>query len=145
MIECPTCKIGFSPKFRVCPRCGAYEAKLEDRLEHLEHIAEDALDEGALPHNVEAMLLFEGLPAERAREIISARGKKVRGAARFYGLKRLVAGLGLLLLSAVLLAFVFSSSPPRRKVRAAVGAVGAAVSGAGFLGWGIYSIVAGRR
>jgi hypothetical protein len=139
MIECPSCKISFSPQFRVCPRCGTYEAKLEDRIEYLEHIAEEALDQNALLRDVESMLIIEGLAADQAREIVSRNGKKVTRVARFYGLKRLAFGLGVLLLSVFVLAD--KSSSPRSRIRA----IFAALTGALFLVWGMYSLLAGRR
>src|SRR5262245_48617736 len=144
MIECPNCTISFSPKFRVCPRCGAYEAKSEDRIEYLEQTAEDALDQGAHPGDVESMLTIrEGLTPEQAREIVSRGGKKVTGVARFYGVKRFAVGLVLFLLSAFVLASVFSS--PHIRIRVIVAGLGGVAGSAWLLVWGIYSFLAGRR
>ena len=101
MIECPECKISFSPRHRICPRCGQYEAKPADRIEYLAHTAEAGLDNGATPAMVQAMLLEEGLSRNEADEIISAGAMKVRAAARSYGLKRLLVGLAFLTAASV--------------------------------------------
>ena len=56
MIECPTCKVSFSPRHRLCPRCKAFEARLEDRVGYLTNTAETALDQGVSPVEVELKL-----------------------------------------------------------------------------------------
>jgi hypothetical protein len=86
MIECPFCKISFSPRHSLCPRCKAYEAKLDDRIEYLGNAAEAALDRGITPADVEAMLVEEGVPPLVACEMVAARARKVKRAERAHGL-----------------------------------------------------------
>src|SRR5579884_277830 len=103
MIECPTCKISFSPRFRICPQCKTYEARLEDRMEYLAESAEAALGRGESPKKIQFLLLAEGLSPQAAGDIVSARVKKVARSERSYGLVRLFGGLGMLLLGSILM------------------------------------------
>jgi hypothetical protein len=52
MIECPNCKISFSPSQRQCPRCKVCKSKLDDPIEYLGHSAEEAIDRGLTPADV---------------------------------------------------------------------------------------------
>ena len=130
MIECPTCKISFSPRHRLCPRCKAYEARLEDRVDYLANIAETALDDGVVLAEVESMLFEEGVPSLVAHEIVIAAAKKVRRAAKRHAFLRLLGGLAILLpASSLLLVGIFIlPSPSGVRLLAAglfLGAVGA--------------------
>ena len=100
MIECPTCKISFSPRCRVCPRCQAFEPTLSERIEYLTSAAELALEDGATHTDVESMLVQEGISSHEAHEIVQERLVKVKGITRSYGWKRLLAGSGILILAA---------------------------------------------
>jgi hypothetical protein len=144
MIECPTCKTSFNPRYRVCPRCGTYEAKLEDRIEYLADTAEIALDQGAASADVEVMLVDEGLAPLMASEIVSARARKVKRTERSYGLVRLFGGLGLVLVAGVIAAIGAFSLPSRFGWRMLIAGVGLALAGAWPLTLGIYSTVTGR-
>ena len=104
MINCPNCNIGFNPKCRVCPHCQSYTPDVESRFEYLAQAAELALDGGDDPAAVEAMLVEEGITAQAARDVVSARTMKVQGAARRRGLVRLLFGLGCGLLGIAILA-----------------------------------------
>ncbi len=106
MITCPHCNIGFNPKYRTCPKCQSYEPTLESRLESLANVAEDALDDGADPRSVTAMLVEEGVSAEEACEVVSVRARKVQDAARHRGLLRLLGGLGIGLLGSLILLLI---------------------------------------
>src|ERR1700722_2892936 len=113
MIDCPNCKITFTPRFRVCPQCQAFEANLEDRVEYLADSAEAALGHGSTPADVESILLEEGMPSLVASEIVSARARKVKREARSYGLFRVLGGSGLLLAAIMLVIAGFISFPSR--------------------------------
>src|SRR5262245_35544002 len=123
MIECPTCQISFSPRFRRCPRCGVYEARLEDRLEHLTRTAEMEIDRGATEAEVVALLVEEGIGRLEAAEIVNAVANKVTRAERRHGLIRLFGGAGLLLLAAVTIAAGMYISPSRAGLYLRAGAV----------------------
>jgi hypothetical protein len=144
MIECPTCRTSFNPRHRVCPRCGKYEAKLEERIEYLADTAEIALDQGATAADVEAMLVEEGLAPLVACEIVSARARKVRRTERSYGLVRLLGDLGLVLVASIFIAIGALSLPALFGWRMLAGGVGLALVGAWPLTLGIYSILTGR-
>ena len=92
MIECRACKIRFSPRYRVCPRCKLYEPPAEERMDYFEDLAEAALDRGQSPSEVEALLNEQGVAGLVAAEIVSARAAKVARTERAYGVKRLVGG-----------------------------------------------------
>src|SRR4051794_27842574 len=113
MIECPDCKISFSPSHRVCPRCKAYQPTLQDRIEYLADKAEAALDRGAARARVESWLVQEGLPPQWASELVSARARKVRRSARSYGSVRLLVGLGVLLAASVVGLLGLAAFPTR--------------------------------
>jgi hypothetical protein len=141
MIECPTCKVSFSPRHRVCPRCKAYEARLEDRVHYLTDTAETALDQGVSPDEVASKLLEEGVPSLRAHHIVCAGAQKVRRIARRHALVRLLCGLGLLLLASICVVPGFFLWPLGLGISAGIllGAVGA---------WafilGIYGLITAR-
>jgi predicted ATP-dependent serine protease len=141
MIECPACRISFSPRLRRCPRCNAYEARLEDRLEYLVQAAETELDQGAKTTEIEEMLIHEGLAPLDAVEIVSAQAKKVSRVERSYGLVRLLGGAVLLVLAVTAIGLgIWGSSGRLVLLGAAVGAIGV---------WpfvlGVYSTVTGRE
>lgn len=141
MIECPACRISFSPRLRRCPRCNAYEARLEDRLEYLVQAAEAELDQGAKNTEVEQMLINQGLAPLDAVEIVSAQAKKVSRVERSYGLVRLLGGAALLTLGATAMGLgIWSSSGRLVLLGAVVGVIGV---------WpfllGVYSTVTGRE
>ena len=144
MIDCPACKISFSPRYRICPRCKAYEAKLEDRIEYLTDSAEAALDQGAIPADVESMLLEEGIPPLVAREIVSARARKVKRAARSYGLFRLLGALGVVLLGITLVVIGLLASPSGLGSWVLGTGLSLAVAGAWPFLLGVYNVLTGR-
>jgi hypothetical protein len=145
MIECPACKIRFSPRFRNCPRCGTYEAKLEERLEYLARSAEMELDRGATPAEVEALLIAEGIAPLEAVEIVSAGAKKVARAERSYGLVRLLGGAACVFLAAVVVTIGLLLMPSRWGLRLLIAGVLVGISGAWPFALGLYSVVTGRE
>ncbi len=90
------------------------------------------------------MLVEEGMPPLVAHEIVCARARKVKRAARWYALVRLLGGSGILLLASILtLAGVFTfPSPSGIRLLAAGLLLGAA--GAWPFILGIYSLMTGR-
>jgi hypothetical protein len=144
MVECPTCKISFSPRHRLCPRCRAYEANLEDRAEYLANTAEIALDQGVPLAEVESMLLEEGMPSLVAHEIVCARALKVKRAARRYALVRLLGGSGILLLASILTLVGVFTLPSRIGVRLLAAGLFLGAAGAWPFILGIYSLMTGR-
>jgi uncharacterized membrane protein len=145
MIECPACKTWFNPRFRRCPKCETYEARLEDRLDYLAEAAEADLDRGATPAEVEAMLIAEGVAPLEACEIVSAKAKKVARAERSYGLVRLLGGAGLILLAAMIVLVGVLTLPSRLGRRLLLVGVLLGVAGAWPFGLGIYSVLTGRE
>ena len=145
MIDCPHCKISFSPSNRVCPRCKAYKAKLDDRVEYLGHCAEAALDRGDTPADVEAMLVEEGVPALAACEMVTASNRKVKRAERSHGLIRLIGGSAILLASLVLILLGVLALPSPLGARLVVYGVLVGVAGAPPFALGLYSVVTGRE
>jgi hypothetical protein len=117
MIECPNCRVAFSPRHALCPRCKTYEAKLEDRISFLESEAEAALDDGIGPYEVQSMLEKAGVPRDLAYEVVSGRAKNVARGARSRGLKRMLAGLGIFLLSGAFGLIVLLGIPSRLLVK----------------------------
>ncbi len=144
MIECPTCKISFSPRHRLCPRCRAYEAKLEDRVEYLANSAETELDRGVGFAEVESILLEEGVPPLVAHEIVSARALRVKRAARRHALVRLIAGSGILALASSLTLVGVFTLPSRLGIRLLAAGLFLGAAGAWPFTLGIYSLVTGR-
>jgi hypothetical protein len=144
MIECPVCKIQFSPRHHICPICKSYQAKLYDRIEYLADKAEQALDRSIAPINVEAMLVDEGISPLEAAEIVRARARKVTRAARSYGLFRLIGGSTILLV-AIFLALVGVFLPGPLAFRLLVLASFAAAAGTAPFLLGLYSVVTGRE
>jgi len=145
MIECPCCKISFSPSHRLCPRCKAYKAKLDDRIEYLGHSAEEALDRGLTPADVEAMLVEEGVPALAACEMATVSARKVRRAERSYGLVRLLGGSVILLASLALILIGVFALPSPTGARLIVYGVLVGVAGAPPFTLGLYSVLTGRE
>jgi hypothetical protein len=145
MIHCPACKTTFSPRFRVCPRCSAYDARLEERLEYLTDSAAISLENGAKPAEVESMLIEEGVSPLEACEIVSGKLAKIKGAARRYGLIRLFGGLGLEALAMVLAAIGWFALPSRFGLRMLIAGLGLGLAGAFPLLFGVYSMLTGRE
>ena len=143
MIECPYCKISFSPSNRVCPRCKAYKGNLDDRIEYLGHCAEAALDRGLTPADVEAMLVEEGVPALAAYEMVTASARKVSREERSHGLIRLIGGSAILLASLVLILIGVFTLPTG--ARLVVYGLLVGVAGAPPFALGLYSVVTGRE
>ena len=57
---------------------------VEDRIEYLAIVAEQAFDAEATLEEVEEILIKEGVPAGRARDIVEARSAKVRAVNRWW-------------------------------------------------------------
>jgi len=145
MIECPGCKIMFSPRHRFCPICKSYQAKLDDRIEYLADKAEQALDRSVAPSDVEAMLVEEGISPLVASEIVGARARKVSRAERSYGLFRLVGGSAILLVGCVLTLLGVLALPSHLAFRVFIVAFVAVAAGVPPFFLGLYSIVTGRE
>jgi hypothetical protein len=144
MIECPACRIGFGPRFRYCPRCGAYEAPAGERAAYLDRVAETEFDRGATAAQVVEVLVGEGVSRNEAAEMAAAAARAVARAERRYGLARVAGGAGLLFLAAVLLGVGLCAGPSRGKVYLLTAGVVAAGSGAAPFALGLYSVWTGR-
>jgi hypothetical protein len=144
MIECPTCRISFSPRFRRCPRCGVYEARLEHRMEYLARAAELQIDRGVVAADVEALLVAEGVSPLEAGEVVAAAATTVARAERRYGLIRLFGGGALLVLAIAVAAAGMYISPSRWGLRLIAGGVLVGVAAAYPFYLGIYSVLTGR-
>jgi hypothetical protein len=145
MIECPGCKISFSPRHRICPICKCYKAKLDDRVEYLANKAELALDRGVRPADVESMLVEEGVPSLVASEIIVTQARKVARSERSYGVFRLLGGLAILLCSSVLALLGALTSPSRVAFYLFMGALLAGAAAIRPFILGLYSVLTGRE
>ena len=145
MIECPSCKISFSPRHSLCPRCKAYKAKLDDRIEYLGHSTEEALDRGVTPADVEAMLVEEGVPALAAHEMVTASARKVSRAERSHGLVRLFGGSVILLGSAALTLIGVLALPDPSGAHFVLYGLLVGVAGAPPFALGLYSVLTGRE
>jgi len=142
MIECPTCKISFSPSCRICPRCETYEPTLNERIEYLISAAEIALEEGAADADLESKLVQEGVSSQEAHEIVHERATKVRRATRYYGYKRLFGGIAMVFLAG----FPFAAAIFGTTRRVTFTALGLMLAGMGvrLLVLGTRNILAGR-
>jgi hypothetical protein len=107
MITCANCGIGFSPGYRYCPRCKEFEAPFAQRVEFLTSQAEAQLEAGESLQDVEAWLIESGFAPLDAAHVVAARGRKVRGRTRRYGIRRFVAGLFIMAGGTVILAAQF--------------------------------------
>jgi len=145
MIECPACRISFSPRFRHCPRCRAYEARLDDRLEFLARAAEMEIDRGATDAEAADMVVGEGLSPLEAGEMVAAASKKVARAERRYGLIRVFGGAGLLFLAAVVTAVGMCAGPSPWGFRLLLAGVFLGLAAAWPFALGIYSVLTGRE
>jgi hypothetical protein len=145
MISCPDCKTSFSPRYRICPRCGIFQPKLDDRMEYLADMAEVALDRGGSPGDVESSLVEEGVPALVAAEIVCARTTKVKRAERSYGLVRLLGGSIILGTASALALGGVLISPSRLGHRLLIAAALVGAAGARPFYLGVYSVLTGRE
>ncbi len=145
MIECPSCKIHFSPRYKFCPRCKKYEAALKDRVEYLGDSVEAALDRGASAADVEAMLVEEGVSPQEACEMVAARSRKVKRAERSYGLFRLLGGSAILLVGLVPIIWGICLLPSYIGKRSITAGVVICAVGAGPFYLGLYSVLTGRE
>src|SRR5262249_26708789 len=109
----------------------------------LGHSAEEALDRGLTPADVEAMLVEEGVPALAACEMVMVSLRKVRRAERSHGLVRLLGGSAILLASlALILIGVFTLPTGARFI---VYGLLVGVAGAPPFALGLYSVLTGRE
>ncbi len=61
MIDCPNCRISFSPSFDVCPRCKTHQTPHADRVAYYVHQGEAIYRTGGTKDDVRAFLRGRGL------------------------------------------------------------------------------------
>jgi hypothetical protein len=146
VIDCPNCKIRFSPQFRYCPRCNAHQTPFEERRSYLKRRSEELVMEGLSATDLRQMLISEGLADFDADTIVRDSTSKVRSTNRSFGCSRLVLGITMLTAGTLMLITVLFVTRNIGGVILAKRSVVAFAFAAGLLVLsGIYAIFSGLR
>ncbi|MCS7471470.1 hypothetical protein NZK35_32890 [Stieleria sp. ICT_E10.1] len=144
MINCPNCDIKFSPSYATCPRCKSFETPARDREKYLKRNAADRISEGEDPEFVRDGLIQNGFSDAEADSIVRDATGDLRSDTRSGGLRRLAAGVAMLLFAGLIFLVVSSGNRIRGGV---VVIVFFAMLGFGLLATfsGLYTLVTGRE
>ena len=110
MINCPNCRISFSPSFASCPRCQAFDTPLAARRSYLTQATKTRIDEGESPALVREDLLANGFSDLEADTLIGESVSSVRSETRRYGCRRFTIGVLMLGLAAFAIVIVLSGA-----------------------------------
>lgn len=93
LVECPTCRIGFSAGAPRCPKCKTFEPPLLDRARYAATRAEADLEIGISPKRVRADLESLGLSELHVDELFAMCQSKVAVRTRRAAVPRLIMGV----------------------------------------------------
>lgn len=96
VIDCPNCKISFSPRNARCPRCDQFETPRDQHQAFWKRDARARIEDGYDPRRVRADLLACGIAETDADSIIGRAQSAQRSVNRQFGCVRLVVAIAMI-------------------------------------------------
>jgi hypothetical protein len=150
LVECPNCKISFSPEMGVCPRCRKFRPTLAESDEFIRNRLRLAIAMGVDQNHLLELLQDAGVSSANAAGIVDAERRGYKREVRLRAIRQILLGaflvviLGPIFLCSGIL-FVRQGAKGKGPGEAICVGVGFFIVGFGFLGFGAVRLIRGRE